>query len=282
MENQTHQLTNSNLEATPLQNHAFHLLNLMDRTDESRMALDRFKTEKEGLFKRFEEASGRKRIVSPRFSFSSEYYVSGRSNLMRPNCLRHKSLDQSSEGNFSKFTSTPVVNTNHPRIGQKPFNPNPYNKLSHYHPSSSNNNIDNHSSSWSSSSSSGKNKRKATPLVTPEVSPSPPSKRIKRLMRDGYRGYHASNVQEKSSETNHSRNHVMKIKSPISNCCRCNCGNKPERENKKKVEDSFPTSIPTLDSFDLCYEDDDISIWSFDETHSPGYARNSLSFYVED
>lgn len=285
MENQTHQLTNSNLEATSLQNHAFHLLNLMDRTDESRMALDRFKTEKEGLFKRLEEASGRKRIVSPRFSFLSEYYVSGRNNLRRPNCLWHKTRDQSSEGNLSAYEHTSTPEVHHPRIGLKTFKPNPHNKLSPYHPSSSNKSIDNRSSRWSSSSSGGggggKNKRKATPLVPPEVSPSPPSKRINRLMRDGYKGYHTSTVQEKSSETNRSRNHAMKIKSPVSTCCRCNCGNKPERE-KKKVEDSCPTSIPKLDSFDLCYEDDDISVWSFDETHSPGYARNSQSFYVED
>lgn len=271
MENQSHHFTDSNLRATSLQNHAFNLLNLMDRTDESRMALDRFKKEREALLKRQEEASGTKRLVSPRFSFSSKY-VSRRS-CSSPN------EQECSEGNFRTYTSTPAV---HPKVVGHIFDPNPRNKLSIYHPNSSSNNIDDRPCSWSSNG--GKHKRKAqhSLLVTPEVSPSPPSKRIRHSVSDGYRGvhkgYHTSKVQKKSSETSSSRHHAMKMKAPISNCCRCNRVNKSERERA----DSFPPSIPTLDGFDLCYEDDDISVWSFDETHSPVNARNSLSFYVED
>ena len=271
MENQSHHFTDSNLRATSLQNHAFNLLNLMDRTDESRMALDRFKKEREGLLKRQEEASGTKRLVSPRFSFSSKY-VSHRSSLS-PN-------EQCSEGKFRTYTSTPAV---HPKVGHI-FDPNPRNKLSIYHPSSSSNNIDNRPCSWSSDG--GKNKRKAQhSLVAPEVSPSPPSIRIRHSVGDGYRGVHKGyqtfKVQEKSSESISSHHDTMKMKAPISNCCRCNRVNKSERE-RAEFEDSFPPSIPTLDSFDLCYKDDEISVWSFDETHSPVNTRNSLSFHVED
>ena len=260
MENQSHQLTESNLVALSLQSHAFNLLHLMDRTDESRIALDRFKNQQEGL-KPLEEVSGRK---APRFSLSSEYVRDLDSTRPPLSTSREQSK---SEGTFA-YTSTPTAF--HPKIEHNSFDPtSSRTKLPLYYPNSSNNYPENRSCNWSSSD--GKNKRKTEhSLVTPEVRP---SQRMKLSIRSFCEDHNTSNAEEKSRAT--------KMESTVSNYCHCNCGNKAERK-QTKVEDSFTSSIPTFDSIDLCYEDDDISVWPCDETNSSGHARNSFSFCVED